>query len=63
MVLELKLGDVVRLKKGHPCGGDTWQVNRLGADIGITCVKCRRYVLIPRPDLERRIKEFISRGS
>ena len=63
MVLELKLGDVVRLKKAHPCGGDEWQVNRLGADIGITCVKCRRYVLILRPELERRIKEFVSRGS
>ena len=35
MVLEIRLGDVVRLKKQHPCGGDTWEVVRMGADIGI----------------------------
>jgi len=63
MVLEIKLGDVIRLKKTHPCGTDEWQVVRLGADIGIKCLKCQRRVLIPRPELERRIKEFISRGS
>jgi len=63
MVLEIKLGDVIRLKKTHPCGTDEWQVVRLGADIGITCLKCRRRVLIPRSELERRIKEFVSRGS
>ena len=39
MVLEINLGDVVRLKKVHPCGGDAWEVVRLGADIGIKCVK------------------------
>jgi len=62
MVLELKLGDVVRLKKPHPCGGYEWQVTRLGADIGLRCQKCQHRVLLPRSILERRIKEFISRG-
>ena len=62
MVLEIKLGDVVRLKKKHPCGGNEWQVVRLGADIGIKCLKCQHRVLLARSVLERRIKEFISRG-
>ena len=62
MVLELRIGDVVRLKKPHPCGNDEWLVARLGADIGIKCLKCRHYVLIERPVLERRIKSFLSRG-
>jgi hypothetical protein len=62
MVLELKLGDVVRLKKPHPCGGYQWQVTRLGADIGLKCLTCQHRVLLPRSVLERRIKEFISRG-
>jgi len=62
MVLEIKLGDVIRLKKKHPCGGDEWQVVRLGADIGIRCLKCRHRVLLERRVLERRIKEFVSRG-
>ncbi len=62
MVMEIKLGDVVRLKKKHPCGSHEWQVVRLGADIGIECLKCRHRVLLKRSVFERRVKAFISRG-
>ena len=62
MVMEIRLGDTVRLKKKHPCGGHEWQVTRLGADIGIRCLKCRRYVLLERAVFERRVRQFISRG-
>jgi hypothetical protein len=55
------VGDVVRLKKPHPCGGFDWKVVRLGADIGVKCVTCGRRVLLPRRDLERRISQFVSR--
>jgi hypothetical protein len=61
MAMEIKLGDVVRLKKKHPCGGYQWQVVRLGADIGIKCLQCRRRVLLPRSTFERRVKAFVSR--
>ena len=60
--MEIKLGDVVRLKKKHPCGGYEWQVTRLGADIGINCLTCRRRVLLERAVYERRVREFVSRG-
>ena len=63
MALEINLGDVVRLKKVHPCGGYDWQVVRLGADIGIKCLKCERRILLPRSVFERRVKEFITRGN
>lgn len=63
MVVEIRLGDVVRLKKVHPCGGYDWQVVRLGADIGVKCLKCGRRVLMARSVFERRVKEFVSRGS
>ncbi|MFC1988774.1 DUF951 domain-containing protein [Chloroflexota bacterium] len=56
MTLEIKLGDVVRLKKMHPCGSYEWQVVRLGADIGIRCLKCRHSVLLERGVFERRVK-------
>jgi hypothetical protein len=56
------LGDVVRLRRAHPCGSDTWQVDRLGADIGLRCGGCGRHVLLARPALERRLAEFVSRG-
>ena len=62
MVLELRLGDIVRLRKKHPCGGYEWRIIRLGADIGIKCLTCNRYVMIPRSELERRIKAFVTRG-
>jgi hypothetical protein len=60
--LELLLGDVVRLRKPHPCGGTDWLVDRLGADIGLRCETCGRHVLIERAVLERRIREFVRRG-
>jgi len=63
MDLEIALGDIVRLKKKHPCGGYEWQVFRLGADIGIVCLKCRRQVVLERSVLQRRIREFVSRGN
>lgn len=62
MVLEIPLGAMVQLRKPHPCGGDTWTVVRLGADIGLQCCTCRHRVLLERSTLERRIKRFIDRG-
>jgi hypothetical protein len=60
--LELYLDDVVRLRKPHPCGSYDWTVVRLGADIGLRCHGCSRRVLLPRRELERRLKMFVSRG-
>jgi hypothetical protein len=60
--LELLLGDVVRLRRTHPCGGDEWLVDRLGADIGLRCRRCGRHVLLERRTLERRLAAFVSRG-
>jgi hypothetical protein len=62
-VLTLLLGDVVRLRRTHPCGGDRWLIDRHGADIGLRCQTCGRHVMIERPALERRIVEFVERGS
>lgn len=61
-VLTLFLGDVVRLRRTHPCGGSAWLVERLGADIGLCCQTCGRHVLLERRTLERRLLDFVSRG-
>lgn len=61
-VLTLLLGDVVRLRRPHPCGGSTWLVDRLGADIGLRCQTCERHVMLERRALEGRLVEFVSRG-
>ncbi len=60
--MEIRLGDVVALRKPHPCGSYEWRVVRLGADIGIRCQKCDHRVLLPRSTFERRVKKFVSRG-
>ena len=58
--MEIKPGDVVRLKKKHPCGGDEWQIVRVGADVGIKCLKCQHRVLLERSVFERRVKSVVS---
>jgi hypothetical protein len=63
MTEEIKLGDVVRLSKVHPCGSDEWLVVRLGTDIGIKCLECGRCVLLKRGVFERQIKKYIKRGA
>jgi hypothetical protein len=61
-IVEINVGDVVRLKKKHPCGSDLWRVVRVGADIGIRCEKCHRRVLLSRGVFERRVREVLSEG-
>jgi len=58
-VLDLHLGNTVRLKKPHPCGGFEWEVVRLGADIGLRCLQCDRRTLIARSALERRVRAVV----
>lgn len=60
MAVELRLGHVVRLKKVHPCGAFEWEVVRLGADIGLKCLRCGRRVLMSRSALEKRMKAIVS---
>ena len=59
MALELKIGDILRMKKPHPCGGSLWTVSRLGADIGMNCQECGRYVLLARSKLAGRLKQVV----
>ena len=56
MPLELFLDDILQLRKPHPCGSDQWRVVRLGADIGLKCLRCERRVLLPLADVERRAR-------
>jgi hypothetical protein len=56
------VGDVLRLRRAHACGGAAWLVDRLGADIGLRCLTCTRHVLLERTVLERRMVEFVKRG-
>src|SRR5262245_37867489 len=61
-MLDLRLDDVLRLRKPHPCGGYEWRVVRLGADIGLQCLTCERRVLLTRREVEKRTKTIVQRG-
>ena len=56
MLPDLKMDEVLRLRKPHPCGGTDWVVVRLGADIGLKCLGCGRRILLSRRELKRRLK-------
>jgi hypothetical protein len=60
LVVDFRMGDVLRLRKAHPCGSFEWEVVRLGADIGLRCLTCGRRVLLERSVLEKRLKAFVS---
>ena len=56
MALELQTGQTVRLRKPPACGSFEWRVMRLGADIGLRCLLCGRYLLLPRVELEKSLQ-------
>ncbi|GAQ24884.1 DUF951 domain-containing protein [Tepidanaerobacter sp. EBM-49] len=53
------VGDVVQMKKKHPCGSDTWQIWRVGMDFGIKCTGCGRKVMIPRNKFEKSVRKIL----
>lgn len=63
MYIEIRVGDVVRLRKPHPCGSTDWEVVRIGADIGLSCLTCKRRVLLPRGTFNRRLKTILKQAS
>ena len=57
-----QLGDIVRMKKKHPCGSFNWEVTRMGADIKIRCQGCGRLVMLPRSEFERRMIKVVEKA-
>lgn len=59
---KFELGDIVQMRKPHPCGANEWKVIRMGADIRIKCIKCDRSVMIPRSQFERQMKKVLQKA-
>ena len=59
MPLKLEVGNKVKLKKSHPCGGDVFVVMRVGMDVRIQCETCGAQIRMDRPDLEKKIKKIL----
>jgi hypothetical protein len=58
--MDIKVGDVLLMKKQHPCGNDRWQVLRIGADFKIRCLGCGHEVMLPRSKVEKNIKKVLT---
>ena len=58
---QYNIGNLVVLKKGHPCGENKWEIMKLGADIRLKCTKCGRIVILPRIEFNKKIKKIIEK--
>lgn len=56
--MDIKIGDIVRLKKPHPCGSQTWEILRVGMDIRLKCTGCSHQMMLPRRQAEKNIRGF-----
>ena len=55
-MMDIRVGDVLTMKKQHPCGSNTWTVLRIGADFKLKCTGCGREIMLPRFQAEKNIK-------
>lgn len=60
--MDIQVGNIVKLKKQHPCGSHEWEVLRIGADFRIKCAGCGHQIMIPRKTLEKSVKEIKAQG-
>ncbi|MCL2703040.1 MAG: DUF951 domain-containing protein [Defluviitaleaceae bacterium] len=59
--MDLQVGDIVLMKKPHPCGGREWKILRAGMDFRVECIMCSRQVMLPRVKFEKGVKKNLSR--
>lgn len=60
--MDIKVGNIVRLKKKHPCGSAEWEVLRSGADFRLKCCGCGHQIMIARPVLEKNVRDIQSKS-
>ncbi len=60
--MEVKVGDILVMKKKHPCGADRWQVLRIGQDLRLKCLGCEHEMMVARVKIEKSVKK-VERGS
>ena len=60
--MEFKVGQVIKMKKKHPCGENRWEILRVGMDFRLRCAGCDRQVMVPRKLVEKNFKGFLWKG-
>jgi hypothetical protein len=61
MPFDIDLGDIVQLRKKHPCGSNEWEVVRVGLDVGLLCQGCGRRIMLSRSDFNKRCRKILRR--
>lgn len=56
---DYRIDDILEFKKNHPCGSNQWKVVRTGVDMKLECMGCKRIIIIPRVDLNKKVKRII----
>lgn len=56
--MDIRIGDILVMKKKHPCGGDKWLVKRVGADFRLKCLQCGHELMTPRLKAEKNIRSI-----
>ncbi|MGL4362065.1 MAG: DUF951 domain-containing protein [Cellulosilyticaceae bacterium] len=59
--MNYSIGDIVQMKKSHPCGTNEWEILRVGADFKLRCKKCKHMVMIPREKFEKSVKKILNK--
>ena len=54
--MELSVGDIVKMKKAHPCGSQEWEILRVGADFRMKCLGCGHQLMMPRRNVEKSLR-------
>ena len=57
--MEFQIGQIIRMKKPHPCGGNTWEIQRVGMDFRLKCQTCGHMVMLPRAKFEKSVKKIV----
>lgn len=61
ILIPFVIGDIIRLKKNHPCGEDVFKILRMGMDFRLECLKCKSQIWLSRADLTRRLKKRLTK--
>jgi hypothetical protein len=59
--MDIQIGDVLKLKKQHPCGSNKWEVLRIGMDFRLKCEGCGHQIMIPRKQVEKNVRQIIKK--
>ncbi|HBN86299.1 MAG TPA: DUF951 domain-containing protein [Clostridiales bacterium] len=60
--MDFEIGDIIEMKKGHPCGGKAWKIVRIGADIRLVCTTCGAHVMLARTKVEKSLKKVLHKA-